>query len=85
MTIRIEMANRPDPDNEDSWRRLLRRGLASPYLEPGDTSPRQRHFDEEDWVACDACDEKPGAPTLCNGCLANRNTIWRLRAKAGLR
>jgi len=27
------------------------------------------------FVECDTCKAKPGTPTLCNGCLTNRNTI----------
>lgn len=33
-----------------------------------------------DFVECDTCRAKPGSPTLCSGCLANRATISALRA-----
>lgn len=31
------------------------------------------------FTECDACSAKPGSPTLCLGCLHNRNVIERLR------
>lgn len=59
----------------DDWRSLLRNGLAEVDMEE---SPRQRDFDNLEWVACDACQAKPGWPTLCSGCLANRHTVAQL-------
>ena len=35
---------------------------------------------EADFVECDTCRVKPGAPVLCGGCLANRRTIGALQA-----
>jgi hypothetical protein len=32
-----------------------------------------------DFVECDACNEKPGIPVLCSGCLHNRMVISRLK------
>jgi hypothetical protein len=33
-----------------------------------------------DFVECDTCRAKTGTPQLCNGCLANRDTISNLQA-----
>lgn len=33
------------------------------------------------FVECDSCKAKPGAPTLCAGCLMNRDTIRTLMAR----
>lgn len=27
---------------------------------------------------CDTCENKPGSPVLCSGCLSNRELIWQL-------
>jgi hypothetical protein len=32
-----------------------------------------------DFVACDTCRAKPGAPELCYGCLQNRQLIGNLK------
>jgi len=44
-----------------------------------------KHWFERDipleFRECDACAAKPGCPTLCNGCLANRAVIGRLQKK----
>lgn len=37
-------------------------------------------FKRHEFVECDACRAKPGAPNLCYGCLANRTTVGDLRA-----
>lgn len=44
-------------------------------------SPRQlTAFDLGEFVECDACAIKPGSPTLCAGCQANRYRIYTLDA-----
>jgi hypothetical protein len=32
-----------------------------------------------EFVECDTCRVKPGTPTLCRGCIANRSTINKLK------
>ncbi len=62
---------RPD-DNEPDWDDQIRDSLAE---------ERQRAaFTLGDFVECDACAGKPGMPSLCGPCLANRTTIHRLQA-----
>lgn len=36
----------------------------------------------EDFMECDTCSTKPGAPTLCRGCLENRKAIESLKTRA---
>lgn len=46
-----------------------------------------RPEDEKHWFEktklkfreCDSCAAKPGTPTLCKGCLQNRDVIYRLK------
>lgn len=37
----------------------------------------------DDFMECDKCRSKPGSPTLCSGCLHNREVINRLRKELG--
>lgn len=65
----IVPAPRPEDDNDETQR------IAAMLDEP-----RRRTFLQEGFVECDACAAKPGSPTLCRGCLANRALIAYLRA-----
>lgn len=58
-------------DSVAAWIALIRIALVRPT--------RQLSFDAGDFVECDACTAKPGTPTLCAGCLANRHTITNLK------
>ena len=65
------VADRPDSsEGELAWIAMIRKAL-----EEG----RLHTFDRGDFVACDACAAKPGSPSLCAGCLANRYIITMLR------
>ncbi len=61
-----------NPDEyEQPWDDQIRDSLAE---------ERQRAaFTLGDFVECDLCSGKPGMPTLCGPCLANRTTIHRLQ------
>lgn len=72
MSIKIVSAERPVRDDATAWRKSVRNYLGDRW--------RQEDFDKGLWVECDACKAKPGSPALCAGCLANRNTIERLKA-----
>lgn len=72
--IKIVDAPRPEEDTPETWRALIRSSL--PEHERGD-------FDRDDFVPCFTCSSAPGCPSLCRGCLANRNTIGRLRGLLG--
>ena len=50
-------------------------------LEERDQEILQREAKKLEFVECDNCRRKPGMPTLCQGCLINRRTISRLKAK----
>lgn len=41
----------------------------------------QREAKKLEFVECDTCRKKPGMPTLCQGCLINRRTISKLKAR----
>ena len=32
-----------------------------------------------EFIECDTCRAKPGSPTLCNGCLKNRQIIYKAK------
>lgn len=71
ITFMIVTADRPDASEEDlSWIAMIRRSLGE---------CRQRIFDNCDFVECDTCAAKPGSPSLCAGCLANRHIITLLK------
>lgn len=72
MTIRIVSADRPDANEEElAWVAGIRRALSE---------RQQIKFDRGDFVECNSCDAKPGSPTLCGSCLANRHIISLHRA-----
>lgn len=61
---------RPEDDGPDAWVAMIRRGLRE---------MQQRNFERFEFVECDACAAKPGSPSLCAGCLANRHVVSNLR------
>lgn len=67
MHIEVTPASRPvDDTSRESWREQIATRL----------NPTARiDFEKRQFVPCDRCAAKPGAPTLCVGCLANRQTI----------
>ena len=74
-SIKIISANRPDAADEDvAWLAAVRAAL----------SPQQQAaFDRGDFVECNACAAKPGMPSLCASCLANRYVVGMLREALG--
>lgn len=69
--IKIDPAPRPEDDtSRASWRRLIAASLPE-----GD----QADFEAREFVPCRWCSTAPGSPSLCRGCLANRQTITELR------
>jgi hypothetical protein len=49
-----------------AWRQQIEKQL-------GDAAGAR--FARGEFVECDACRAKPGAPTLCTGCIANRTNM----------
>lgn len=76
--IAIVSANRPAEDNPETWRKYLAGRLV---YESGGSNIRKNDFLNRKFVECDSCANKPGSPSLCAGCLANRNTISSLRGE----
>jgi hypothetical protein len=72
LKIEIIEADRPVDDTPENWRKIVSNALRDEY--------RQNRFGDDDFVECDVCAAKPGTPALCAGCLANRETIGRLRS-----
>ena len=68
--LQVVSAPRPDVDNRASWRALIASSL---------TEGQQADFEAHEFVPCYTCSIQPGSPTLCRGCLANRQTIAELR------
>ena len=68
--ITVVEADRPEEDTPETRRQLLRNAL---------TDWQRSHFDRQYFVECDACAAEPGAKVLCNGCIANRETVGRLQ------
>lgn len=69
--ITIVPAPRPEHETEDdAWFAIANQLDES----------RRRTFLQEGFVECDTCAAKPGSPTLCRGCLANRALIAYLHA-----
>lgn len=71
-TMKIEPSSRPEDESRASWRALIRNSL--PEGERYD-------FDRREFVPCFTCSSAPGAPSLCRGCLANRQTVSELRER----
>lgn len=71
-TITIVPAPRPTEDTPETWRAAIRASLAPLAMQQG-------AFDRAQHVECLSCATKPGSPTLCASCLANRLTIGELR------
>lgn len=69
--LRVEPAPRPTDDSPEAWRASIRAALPPTQVFA---------FDRHDFVECYPCACKPGMPTLCAHCLANRATISALRA-----
>ena len=69
---KIEVIPSPRPEREG--RAAWDDGIAS-QLGKTHGDDYRRH----EYVECDSCRAKPGSPTLCYGCLANRTTIGDLR------
>ena len=73
--IKIVSAGRPDADDEDvAWLAAVRAALRP---------QQQAAFDGGDFVECDACAAKPGMPSLCAGCLANRYLVGTILKALG--
>ena len=70
MPLEVVPAPRPDVDNRESWRALIASSLPE---------GEQADFAAHEFVPCYTCSIAPGAPSLCRGCLANRQTIAELR------
>jgi hypothetical protein len=68
--MKIEEAPRPEDDSRANWRALITASLPE---------HEQRDFERHEFVPCYACSSKPGSPSLCRGCLANRQTITELQ------
>lgn len=69
--IEIVPCPRPERTDRAAWDDDIATQLGEAH---GDSYRRHEYVD------CDACRAKPGMPTLCYGCLANRTTISDLRA-----
>lgn len=66
-------APRPADDvNRAAWRKQI-----ADYLQEVD----RYDFEARRFVPCNICRAKTGSPTLCGGCLANRQTIDELHEK----
>lgn len=73
MTNKITVVPAPRPEHEDeddNWQAV------ADLLDES----RRRTFLQEGFVECDTCAAKPGSPTLCRGCLANRTLIAYLHS-----
>jgi len=71
--ITIVAADRPDSrDEEVYWVSMIAKSLGE---------CRGADFLRGEFVECDSCAAKPGSPTLCAGCLANRYVIGLLTQK----
>lgn len=68
--MKIENAPRPETDDRKTWRAMI-----SASLPEGE----QADFEAREFVPCRTCSTAPGCPSLCRGCLANRQTIAELR------
>jgi hypothetical protein len=65
-----DVASRPDSKDEDlAYLVGIRNGL---------TERQRLALDNGNFVECDVCEAKAGAPTLCASCLANRYIIGML-------
>ena len=40
---------------------------------------RKREQDQNDFMECEICRNKPGSPSLCEACLHNRDLVSRLQ------
>jgi hypothetical protein len=70
----ITPAPRPvDDTGRGTWRAMISLSL-------GDDT-RKLDFARHQFVPCHTCASKPGSPTLCSGCLANRQTIDELHER----
>jgi hypothetical protein len=68
--IKIVAAPRPDSKDEGlAYLASIRNGL---------TERQRLAFDNGNLVECEVCAAKPGTPTLCASCLANRYIIEML-------
>lgn len=73
---RVVSAPRPVDDHDrERWRETIAESLPKHEL---------REFGERQFVPCYTCSVAPGCPSLCRGCLANRQTIAELREFAKL-
>lgn len=70
--MKIESSPRPDDESRASWRALIRSSLPE---------GEQYDFDRREFVPCFTCSSAPGAPSLCRGCLANRQSISELHER----
>lgn len=68
--IAIVPSPRPEDDGPEAWVAMIRRGLRE---------MQQANFERFEFVECDACASRPGSPSLCAGCLANRHVVGKLR------
>lgn len=71
-TAKVSIVPAPRPANEsrESWRAVIAEALPE---------GEQIDFAALEFVPCWSCSTAPGAPHLCRGCLANRQTITELR------
>lgn len=69
--LTIVPSPRPEDDSRQAWRELIAESL------PKDVE--RIDFHQHRFVPCYRCSTLPGSPSLCRGCLANRQTIDELR------